>query len=378
MHCRLSKGKERLKMKTKKHKGICVLLAGLIFSIALSGCSNKESAAKKMEEEVSKPVETGFEELLESEEAEPDSQDLSDEDLKSMGVNEMGKIMIVMYHSISDEEKNYVRSRENFREDLELLYEKGYRLISVADYIDGNINVEAGMTPVVFTFDDGTLSNFNIIEENGEVVIDPDCAVGIINAFAEEHPDFGRTSAFCLFGTNPFRQKEHIDYKLKYLVDNGFEIESHSFGHENLSKLGSEAIMRSLGKIDRFLEEKLPGYKIRALALPYGGRPKDEDARNAIAQGEFEGNEYRNEAVFAVGWQPERSPIDIKTDFQYLNRVHASNEKFGIRYWLEDFDNHPEKRFVSDGDSETFTIHEKDLESLLHEKVGDRSIRVIK
>ncbi|SRR6056297_193597 len=364
-------------MKIGNFKIRSVVMAGLILSMALSGCANKESAAKEIEEVAEKPVETGFEELIEPEEEEAAGEILSDADLKSMGVNEMGKIMIVMYHSISDEEKSYVRSRENFREDLEMLYEKGYRLISVSDYIDGNIDVGAGMTPVVFTFDDGTLSNFNIIVDNGELVIDPDCAVGMINAFAEEHPDFGRTSAFCLFGTNPFRQSEYLEYKLKYLVENGFEIESHSFGHENFSELGTEAIMQSLGKIDRFIEEKVPGYRIRALALPYGGRPKDDEARAAIAKGRFEGNEYRNEAVFAVGWQPERSPIDIKTDFQYLNRVHASNEKFGIRYWLEDFDNHPEKRFVSDGDPETFTLYEKDLDSLSYEKVGDREIRVI-
>jgi len=364
-------------MKKINIKIVLFVLAGLLFSMTLYGCAKKESAAKELGAETEKPVETGFEELNENEETKPVNEMPSDADLKSMGVNEMGKIMIVMYHSISDEEKNYVRSRENFREDLEILYEKGYRLISVADYIDGNIDVEAGMTPVVFTFDDGTLSNFNMIEKNGELVIDPDCAVGIINAFSYEHPDFGRTAAFCIFGTNPFRQSEYLDYKLNYLAENGFEIGSHSFGHENLSELRPEAIMKSLGKIDRFIEDKVPGYNIRALALPYGGRPKDEDGRAAIAQGLFEGNEYRNEAVFAVGWQPERSPIDSKTDFQYLNRVHASNEKFGIRYWLEDFDNNPEKRFISDGDPEIFTINEKDLDFVSDQKVGDRAIRVI-
>ena len=374
MHCCLSKGKDRQKM---KHTIKNVLLVGLILTIGLSGCENRENSEEEIDVAIEKPEETGFEELLESEKTEPVVEVLSNEDLKAMGVNEMGRIMIVMYHSLSDEESNYVRSRDNFREDLKTLYEKGYRLITVADYIDGNIDIEAGMTPVVFTFDDGTLSNFRVIEENGEIIIDPECAVGILNSFAEDHPDFGRTAAFCLFGTNPFRQPEYLDYKLNYLVENGFEIESHSYGHENFSALGVDGIMQSLGKIDSFIEDKVEGYTIRALALPYGGRPKGEEGRAAIAKGQFEGNSYENEAVFAVGWQPERSPIDIKTDFQYLNRVHASNEEFGIRYWIENFDKHPERRYVSDGDVDIFTINSDDAESVSYEKIGKREVRVL-
>jgi peptidoglycan/xylan/chitin deacetylase (PgdA/CDA1 family) len=360
-----------------KHAIKNILLVGLILTIGLSGCANRENSEAEIDATVEKPEEIGFEDLVEPEETEPVVEALSNADLKTMGVNEMGRIMIVMYHSLSDEEKDYVRSRDNFREDLDMLYSKGYRLITVADYIDGNIDIEAGKTPVVFTFDDGTLSNFRIIEENGEKVVDPECAVGILNSFAEEHPDFGRTAAFCLFGTNPFRQPEYLDYKLNYLIENGFEIESHSYGHENFSELSSEGIMKSLGKIDLFLEEKVQGYTIRALALPYGGRPEDDEGRAAIAKGQFEGNSYENEAVFAVGWQPERSPIDIKIDFQYLNRVQASNEKFGIRYWIETFDNHPERRYVSDGDADIFTINIADAESVSYEKNGDREVRVL-
>jgi hypothetical protein len=354
-----------------------VLLVGLVLTIGLSGCANRESSEAEIEATVEKPEETGFEELVEPQEMQPAEEALSNEDLKAMGVNEMGRIMIVMYHSLSDEEKDFVRSRENFREDLNMLYSKGYRLISVADYIDGNIDIEAGMTPVVFTFDDGTLSNFNMLDENGSLEVDPECAVGILEAFSDDNPDFGKTAAFFIFGTNPFRQSDFVDYKLNYLIENGFEIGNHSYGHEKLSKLDPAGIMRSLGSMDRLIEEKVPGYSSRALALPNGLRPKDDAGRAAVKEGEFEGNEYSNEAVFAVGWQPERSPIDIKTDFQYINRVHGSNEEFGIRYWLENFDNHPERRYVSDGDADTFTISSEDAESISYEKIGDREVRIL-
>lgn len=44
--------------------------------------------------------------------------------------NEMGRIMVFMYHGIG-EEGPYTRSPEKLREDLEILYEKGYHPISL-------------------------------------------------------------------------------------------------------------------------------------------------------------------------------------------------------------------------------------------------------
>lgn len=56
--------------------------------------------------------------------------------------NESGKIIIVMYHKFADVETDeYSRSFENFRKDLEYLYELGYRSVSLTDYLENNIKV---------------------------------------------------------------------------------------------------------------------------------------------------------------------------------------------------------------------------------------------
>lgn len=88
--------------------------------------------------------------------------------------------MVLMYHNIGEEEATWTRTPENFRRDLETLYNSGFRAISLEDYALGNIATEKGHTPVVITFDDGMKNNFRYLE-NGE--IDPTCAIGILESF---------------------------------------------------------------------------------------------------------------------------------------------------------------------------------------------------
>lgn len=60
--------------------------------------------------------------------------------------NESGKIIIVMYHKFADVETDeYSRSFDNFRKDLEYLYELGYRSVSLNDYLSNSIKVPVRM-----------------------------------------------------------------------------------------------------------------------------------------------------------------------------------------------------------------------------------------
>src|SRR2546423_5104946 len=47
--------------------------------------------------------------------------------------NEMGRIMVLEYHLITDHNGLYARERGQFRKDLELLYSRGYRPVNIAD-----------------------------------------------------------------------------------------------------------------------------------------------------------------------------------------------------------------------------------------------------
>src|SRR5690554_5501258 len=98
-------------------------------------------------------------------------------ELQDPGPNELGQVMVLMYHEIGHPEGEWRRTPENFRRDLQMLYEQGYRAVTLTDMVRGEINIPAGTSPVVFTFDDGNRGNFNYLEADEGPVLDPDCAV---------------------------------------------------------------------------------------------------------------------------------------------------------------------------------------------------------
>lgn len=306
---------------------------------------------------------------------ENDGEDNSLDDLKekidlSLKPNEAGQIMVLMYHGIGETEATWTRTPENFKRDLETLYEKGYRAISLKDYVNNNINVEEGYTPVVFTFDDGLKNNFNIIDKDGEKIIDPNCAIGIMEEFKKSHPDFNMTASFFVYGGNPFRQSELIEYKLNWLIENGYDIGNHTVGHNNMSEVSdSNKIQEYIGKEAAFLESFLDGYKIDTYALAYGARP-DKELQHLLEQGEYQGEKYKNIAILNVGWDPYKSPIDKDFNPLSIHRVRASEtnvDNVGLYNWLEVFDKYPHRRFISDGQPKIVTVPQK-YESKVDEK----------
>jgi len=74
-----------------------------------------------------------------------------------------------------------------FKADLEDVYRRGYRPITIAQMLDKDFrDVPAGMSPVVFVFDDASDSQFRYLEQNGKLDIDPTSAVGIWEDFARD------------------------------------------------------------------------------------------------------------------------------------------------------------------------------------------------
>ena len=62
---------------------------------------------------------------------------------ESLPPNELGRVMILEYHKIDQPENRWTRTPENFRRDLQRLWERGYRLVALDDFLDGKIALPA-------------------------------------------------------------------------------------------------------------------------------------------------------------------------------------------------------------------------------------------
>ena len=270
--------------------------------------------------------------------------------------NELGRIMVLEYHKIDVPEERWTRTPANFRRDLQRLWERGYRLVALNDVLDGKIAIRRGTTPLILTFDDSSPGQFKLVEKNGEWALDPDCAVGILEAFEREHPEFGRAATFYVLpGADPpnrlFNQKELAARKLQYLASHGYEIGSHTLWHANLSKYPERIVRQQLATAQEWIQKDVPGYRIRTLALPMGAFPKD--LRWAI-EGVEGKTTYRHDAILMVAGGAAPSPHARSFDPYHLPRIQATENE--LAYWLNYFDKNPQERYVSDGDPAVITV----------------------
>ena len=288
--------------------------------------------------------------------------------------NELGRVMILEYHKIDYPEERWTRTPENFRRDLETLYAKGYRLINLGDLLDRKIKIPAGTTPVVLTFDDSSPGQFRYIEANGSVQIDPKSAIGILETFIAEKPDFGRGGTFYVLpgASKPnrlFNQPEYEAKKLLFLVNHGYEIGNHTLWHANLGKYPEATVRAQVAEAQVWIQRHVPDYKTRTLALPHGVYPPDV---NWVLNGTAKGTTYSHDAVLMVAGGPAPSPFSRAFDPVRLPRIQAVERDLG--YWLNYFDKNPHERFVSDGDANSVTVPAASRDRLRAEL---RSLRVV-
>ena len=270
--------------------------------------------------------------------------------------NELGRIMILEYHKIDYPEDRWTRTPENFRRDLETLYARGYRLVSLGDLLDGRLAVPAGTTPVVLTFDDSSPGQFRYLEQNGTLEIDPKSAVGILEAFLRERPDFGRGATFFVLpAANPpnrlFNQPAHAGKKLQYLVSRGYEIGNHTLWHANLGKYDEATVRAQIAGGQQWIQRHVPDYRPRTLALPHGVYPKDV---SWALRGSANGATYSHDAILMVAGGAAPSPFSRAFDPVRLPRIQAVEAE--LASWLRYFERRPHERFVSDGDPDVITV----------------------
>jgi peptidoglycan/xylan/chitin deacetylase (PgdA/CDA1 family) len=274
----------------------------------------------------------------------------------SLPPNELGRVMILEYHKIDYPENRWTRTPENFRRDLETLYSRGYRLIGLNDLLDRKIELPAGTTPVVLTFDDSSPGQFRYLESSGTVEIDPKSGIGVLEAFTKEHPDFGRAATFYVLpgASRPnrlFDQPGLEGRKLQFLVSRGYEIGNHTLWHANLGKYDEATVRGQIAEAQVWIARHVPDYRIRTLALPHGVYPKD---LSWAVSGTAKGSSYQHDAILMVAGGAAPSPFAKNFDPLHLPRIQAVDSDLG--HWLAYFEKNPGERFVSDGNASVVTV----------------------
>ena len=270
--------------------------------------------------------------------------------------NEMGMVMVLEYHRITETEGDYARSVENFKKDLETLYAKGYRLIKFHDLVNGKVSVPAGTTPIVLSFDDSTESQFKYDKQGTSTVLDQDCALGIMDAFSKKHPDFGYTA---LFNYLPalFDQPSYEKQKVDFLYGKGFEFGDHTISHPSLAKADDQTVQKEIAVPINDMKAINPKVSVDILCLPNGSIPKNQ---SLMYDGTYDGTSYHMNWSLLVGSNPMYPQYHYKNPGRLIPRIQAMDYNpdsgsgaDGSGYWLRYFDRHPETRFISDGNPAT-------------------------
>lgn len=300
----------------------------------------------------------------------------TDENLKHQP-NELGRVPIFMYHNIVPNDYDtsgqtvdayMFRTYDQFWNDMLWLYEHNFHLVGIRDVLSGDFDIPAGKHPIVFTFDDASSLHFSFIEEaDGTLTIDPNCAVGLMERFHEQYPDFGRGAHFAMVPGNKFswpgNVEDHLFYqKIEWLMENGYEIGNHTQTHPNLEEIDAETFKLTVGNPiiwgDTTVGRDHPLNLMRVLTLPFGiGPRKDVNPENweLMHNGfEWEGEYYQLEGVLQLNGGSSVSPWDDRFDSFAITRFPVDDENFNLL--KEFYADGSVIYFTSDGDPDLVTV----------------------
>lgn len=344
-----------------------LLVLSFLMILALVGCEKKEEIVE--EQEILEEVE----------------EYNIDEIIKEYKPNELGDIPVIMYHAILEKAPSaYQRTIEGFKKDLAYMYEHDFVTLSMQDYVNFNIDIPAGKTPIVITFDDGEAGTFDLVKkEDGTYAPRENTAIYLMEEFYKEHPDFGKNAILYINGhAGTFNDSDTdksipLEDKIKWLFDNGYEVSNHTSGHLNIKQSSDSEIQKQIAAVDKQILEIKSDAKLNTIAYPFGAKPK-EGSEYTITNGSYDGHSYSYQIGFREGPSKPRFVPVISTNFEPLNvpRLRGNEGELGDMWsYFDDYEEHPNLRFVSDGNKDIITVPLGKESEIDRNKIGDKEIK---
>jgi peptidoglycan/xylan/chitin deacetylase (PgdA/CDA1 family) len=255
--------------------------------------------------------------------------------------NELGQVPVLMMHQVvADPQGDYDMTPSELRAQLTALAAQGYVPVRMSDVAAGKIDIPAGKSPVVLTFDDSSRSQLALDAAGNPT---SDCAVGILQSVAAAHPGFTATASFYI-NKDAFGQSDPTAY-LRWLDTHGYEVGDHTQTHANLREQSTAGVQQEIGAIQATITAAL-GHGANTLALPYGAEPKPD---SLALRGGSGAEAYHFDAALLVGANPASSPFSTGWNPNAVPRLRVANKhvEYDAAYWLPKI---ASTRYVSDGD----------------------------
>ena len=165
-------------------------------------------------------------------------------------------LIILMYHSITDTDKDYPYSISKNNFELQMKYLKDnfvfFDIVNAIDYLNGN-NIKYENPCVFVTFDDGFKDNISV-------------AYPILKKYEIPFTIFLSTNFIDSSNSTFLNWKEIKEYSNDPLITFG----AHSVSHVNFTALGSDDIKKEIINSKRLIENKI-NKPVDYFAYPFGG-----------------------------------------------------------------------------------------------------------
>jgi peptidoglycan/xylan/chitin deacetylase (PgdA/CDA1 family) len=260
----------------------------------------------------------------------------------------LGVFPILEYHKFSPQEADFDRSYDNFRSDLEKLYQIGCRPATISEIIENRMGIPEGTTPVALTFDDSSECQFRMDSAGN---IDPNCAIGIMMDFAKDHPDFPPKGTFYALPQTSYQRnggfgdEKWLETKFQILQALGSEIGVHAISHQKLSRLSDEMVRTELALSVEWLRSY--GIEPKTVCSPYGQVPKNPYLLKSFF---WKGKHYQFNSHVITQGRAANSPESNNPESPYfLPRLKGGiNYPLAIDEWID---------LVEQGKIELYTPH---------------------
>ncbi len=282
--------------------------------------------------------------------------------------NELGRVPIIMYHAFVTDPSyidEWTLTLDQFRDQLDWYRENDFAMVGMQSMIDGRFDVPAGKKPIILSFDDASAGQFGLRESgNGGYEVRPDTAVGVLEEYRQQYPEFAGPAFFAVLTWNCFESDgdpSTCKERLNWLIDHGYEVGNHTWDHVDMTDVDPEFFTKSIGSMKNWIDERIPqgpGNLSTVLVLPFGAFPDPSlhpDQRSWLSDGFwYLGEPVNLDLVLGVNGGPAVSPYSHLFDRSDVYRI--ASEPGILGYWREAMTSGASPVFVSDGDPDVVTI----------------------